>query len=50
MDERTLRRKLRERGFENDELEAEIDNWASDEYDRRKDQELDDRKERNEND
>lgn len=52
MDERTLRRKLRERGIENDELERRIDDWASDEYDRQKDYEIEDnqRKERNEND
>lgn len=42
MDERTLRRKLRERGIENDEIEAEIDSWASDEHDRQKDYEIED--------
>lgn len=42
MTEEQLRRRLREQDKTPEEIEAEVDNWASDEYDRRKDQELDD--------
>lgn len=42
MTEEQLRRTLRDRGLDPDEIEAEVDNWASDEYDRRKDQEIED--------
>lgn len=42
MTEEQLRRRLREQDKTPDEIEAAVDNWASDEYDRRKDQELDD--------
>lgn len=43
MTEQQLRRRLREQGKTPDEIEETVDNWASDEYDRRKDQELDDK-------
>lgn len=42
MTEEQLRRRLREQDKTPDEIEAAVDNWASDEYDRRKDQELED--------
>lgn len=45
MTEDQLRRRLREQGKTPDEIEAEVDNWASDWYDRQKDYEVEDRNE-----
>ena len=45
MTEEQLRRRLREQDKTPEEIEAAVDNWASDEYDRQKDYEVEDRNE-----
>lgn len=45
MTEEQLRRRLREQDKTPEEIEAAVDNWASDWYDQQKDYEVEDRNE-----